>query len=412
MVRAMKICIANLYYNIAMAQSSPSAFLERMPMLRHLPASLAAAGHQVSVLQLYPEEALIPSENVDYHFIRPAALEKAWARAAGRLNGRVWTRHVPATRAARHILALKPDVVHFHGLTMNASLRTLQVLRGKDGPVIVGQYHGGRPAEGRVSRRLQKQALKQVQRALFGRGEAADRFVDAGLLERQQVVTIMDKSTAMTMASRPQARKESAMHGSPVFLWFANLDPDRDPMTAVQGFEHILHRWPKAQLYVYYSGDALLTQLRAYVIARPALAGHVHFRGRPPDGSSETIFNSADFLLQTDRRVTNGHVVLEAMACGVIPIVSDVPPFRSLVDYGRCGFLFPQGEPMAMARQVLEFSPGKIAGRAALVHDWFENAYSYDALAGLLLEIYREAIAERRIQNEPLGHTLTEVASN
>ena len=40
------------------------------------------------------------------------------------------------------------------------------------------------------------------------------------------------------------------------------------------------------------------------------------------------------------------------------------------------------------------------------------TAYSYDALAGLLLEIYREAIAERRIQNEPLGHTLTEVASN
>ena len=357
----MKICIANLYYNVAAAQSSPTAFLERMPMLEHLPTSLAAAGHEVHVLQLYPEEASFASQDVDYQFIRPAAAEKVWARAAGRLNGRIWTRHVPATRAARRILGLEPDVVHFHGLTMNTSLRMLQMLRGKAGPAIVGQYHGGRPAEGRVSRKMQKRALKQVQRALFARESAAEQFVKAGMLENRQVVTVMDRSTPMTMASRPEARKESGMHGSPVFLWFANLDPDRDPMTAVQGFEHILRSWPKAQLYVYYDGDALLTQLRAYVIARPALAGHVHFRGRPPDGSPETIFNSADFLLQTDRLANNGHAVVEAMACGVIPIVSDVPLFRSLVDNGRCGFIFPQGEAKAMASQVLRFSPGKIA---------------------------------------------------
>ena len=408
----MKICIANLYYNEATAQSTPTAFLERVPMLKHLPVSLAAGGHQVHVLQLYPEDASFALADVGYQFIRPAALEKIWARAAGRLNGRTWTRHVPATGAARRILALEPDVVHFHGLTMNTSLRMLQMLRGKAGPAIVGQHHGGRPAEGSVSRNIQRRAMKQVQRALFGHESAAARFVDAGLLEKRQVVTIMDKSTPMTMASRPEARKESRMHGSPVFLWFANLDADRDPMTAIQGFEHILRSWSRAQLYVYYNGDALLTQLRAYVIARPSLAGHVHFRGRPPEGSPEAIFNSADFLFQTDRRANNGHAVLEAMACGVIPIVSDVPHFRSLVDNGRCGFLFPQGEAKAMARQVLKFSPGKIAGRAALVHNWFEYAYSYDALASILLEIYGEAIAERRVQNEPLGHTLTEARSN
>ena len=399
----MKICIANLYYNETAAQSPPTAFLERMPRLKHLPASLAAGGHQVHVLQLYPEEEQFDSNNVDYQFIRPPALEEAWARAAGRLNGRAWTWHFPAMGAARRILGLEPDVVHFHGLTMNISLRMLQMLRRKGGPAIVGQYHGGRPSEGHVSGKVQRRALQQVERALFGRASAAKQFVDAGLLKSEQVVTIMDKSTAMTMASRPEARKDSGMHGSPVFLWFANLDPDRDPMTAVQGFEQILHKWPKAQLYVYYKGDALLTQLRAYVIARPALAGNVHFRGRPPNGSPETIFNSADFLLQTDRRANNGHAVLEAMACGVIPILSDVPPFRSLVDYGRCGVLFPQGEAEAMARQVLQFSPGKIAGRAALVHNWFENAYSYDALAGLLLEIYTAAAAERQAQNESLG---------
>jgi len=221
----------------------------------------------------------------------------------------------------------------------------------------------------------------------------------------------MDRSNTLTMGSRPEARKASGMHGSPVFLWYANLDPDRDPMTAVQGFETILATWPKAQLYLYYRGDALLTQLRAYVIARPALAGHVHFRGRPAGESPETIFNSADFLLQTDQRANNGHAILKAMACGVIPIVTDVPHFRTLVDNGRCGFLFPQGDAQALAGQILTFSPGQIAGRAAMVHDWFEHAYSYDAQASLLVDIYSEAIAERQLQIDALGQTLVEAGS-
>jgi glycosyltransferase involved in cell wall biosynthesis len=96
----------------------------------------------------------------------------------------------------------------------------------------------------------------------------------------------------------------------------------------------------------------------------------------------------------------NGHAVLEAMACGVIPVVSDLPPFRRLVDNGRCGFLFPQGDALGLSKQLLSFSRGQIAGRAALVHDWFEAAYSYEAMAGLLLDIYTEAIGERLVHLE------------
>jgi glycosyltransferase involved in cell wall biosynthesis len=210
------------------------------------------------------------------------------------------------------------------------------------------------------------------------------------------------------MKSRPAARQMTGMDGSPIFLWYASLEPDRDPMTAVLGFQMLLSSWSKAQLYVYYDDDQLLPQLRAYVVADPELAPHVHFHRVAPDQATESIFNSADFLLQTDRLDNNGHAVLEAMACGVIPVVSDIPPFRKLVDNGRCGFLFPPGDAEELARELLKFSRGKIAGRAALVHDWFEAAYSFEAMAGLLLDIYAEAIGQRQEQMERLKEPLVE----
>lgn len=407
----MKICTANLHYNVAWAQVSPAAFLERMPSLSCLPASLAAGGHQVDVVQLYPQSASFTSQNVNYHFVRPVPPAAGWARVVSSMNGQSWTRQLPAVGAVRRVLSLQPDVIHFHGLMLNSALYLLQWLRGKSGPAIVGQYHGGRTAKGPLARKMQLHGLKHVQRALFGDRAAADRFVDEGLLTRRQVVIMTDRSTTLTMRSRAEARQASDMQGSPVFLWHADLQPDRDPMTALQGFEYVFRGWPKAQLYLYYEDDTLLAQLRAYVVARPELAEHVHFRGRLPAGCQADVFNSADFLLQTDRQADRHHAVLEAMACGVIPIVSDISPFRILVDSGRCGFLFPQGDAASMANQLLAFSPGQIAGKAALVHDWFEAAYSYDAQANLLLDIFAEAIDERMAQIERFDQPLTETSS-
>lgn len=407
----MKICIANPYYNVTSATESPADFLGRMLLLQEVPAALAAAGHKVDVVQLFPTEASFKATGVTYHFIRPAPIERAWATTASLVKGRTWTRHVPAARAIRRALSLQPDVIHFHRLTLGTTLFLLQLLRGNDGPAIVGQYHGDRLTSGWLAHKFQEAGLSRLQKALFPRREAAEPFLRQGLLEEDQILEFPGRSTRLTMKSRPQARQVTGMHGSPIFLLYADLEPDRDPMTAVLGFQKLLESWPKAQLYICYNGDQLLTQLRAYVVADPVLAPHVHFRSQLPGQSPEAIFNSADFLLQTDRLANNGHAVLEAMACGVIPVVSDIPLFRKLVDHGRCGFLFPQGDALALSKEVLSFSRGKIAGRAALVHDWFEAAYSYEAMAGLLLDIYAEAIGERQEQLEKPREAVAETGS-
>jgi len=404
----MKICSTNLYYNVEAADKSPAEYLDRMPLLQRVPAALAAAGHDVDVVQLYTSDQTFVADGVLYHFIRPATLEKSVARVEATIDGRIWTRHVPAMRAVRRILDLQPDVVHFHRLGQSNSLYLLQMLRSPNGPAIVAQYHGGRLTGGWLERRIQRASLRQIQRALFARQEDADLFVADGVLREEQVIVVNDKTTDLTMTSRPQARLESRLEGTPIILWYSDLEPERDPMTAVLGFKLLLNAWPDAQLYMFYGGDEMLTQMRAYVIANPELAGHVHFQSQKLGPAREHVFNSADFLLQTDLDDAQEQALLDAMASGVIPVLSDIPLFRKMADNGRCGFLFPPGDGETMAKQLLKFGPGEIAGRAALVHDWFEAAYSYDAMAGLWLDIYTEAIGERMETMSSLGEAVTE----
>ena len=109
----------------------------------------------------------------------------------------------------------------------------------------------------------------------------------------------------------------------------------------------------------------------------------------------EAVFNSADFLLQASRREYSGYAVLEAMACGVIPVVTDIPSFRRMTDDGRYGILFPPGDADALARQVLAFDPAAIPPFSAAVQHHFEQSFSYEALAARLSAIYRQVLSER-----------------
>ncbi len=112
----------------------------------------------------------------------------------------------------------------------------------------------------------------------------------------------------------------------------------------------------------------------------------------------ESVFNSADFLLQASRPTTpggivefSGYVPLEAMACGVIPVVSDIPSFRVMTDGGRVGLLFPCGDHTELARSVLSLTPSDIARLGPAARDHFEQELSFQAMARKLEAVYLQA---------------------
>jgi glycosyltransferase involved in cell wall biosynthesis len=110
----------------------------------------------------------------------------------------------------------------------------------------------------------------------------------------------------------------------------------------------------------------------------------------------EATFNSADILLQASLREFSGCAVLEAMACGVIPIVSDIPSFRVMTECGRFGALFPVGDSAALARKLVDLPLESIERRSLAIRAHFEQRLSFDAMARQLVPIYQEMYTERR----------------
>ncbi|MFY9509851.1 MAG: glycosyltransferase, partial [Rubrivivax sp.] len=127
-------------------------------------------------------------------------------------------------------------------------------------------------------------------------------------------------------------------------LFFANrgLEPIYAPEHVLQAFA-ALDGWPDKHLVVANDGS-----LRSALEAR-APAG-VQFVGRLDAGTQAGHYAAARWYLSLPRSDSVAVSVLEAMAQGCIPILSDLPANRELVRDGDNGILLADGEPLSARR--------------------------------------------------------------
>jgi glycosyltransferase involved in cell wall biosynthesis len=287
-------------------------------------------------------------------------------------------------------------VLHVHGTTLNLNLNLLVRSVARNGSSVLLHYHGGYPARSAFGRKLQRANFEQTARYGFTTASHAQPFIDGGLLNHpERVFELMETSSTFRWRDRSDARRETGMLGDPVCLSVGRLHEIKDPLTMLRGFDCIQSIRPSAELYLYYLTDECLATMREFLVSRPELRAHVHFCGRAAFAEMEAIYNSADFVLQASTREFSGNAVLEAMACGVIPVVTDIPSFRAMTADGQFGILFPIGDAEALARQVLAIDASSIAERSEAIRAHFERALSFRALANQLIPVYREMIAER-----------------
>ena len=83
------------------------------------------------------------------------------------------------------------------------------------------------------------------------------------------------------------------------------------------------------------------------------ISEYVHFVDLVPHDQMANYLKAADIYVSTCYVDTTSVSLLEAMACGLAPIVTDIPGNREWITDGTNGFLFPPKNPHALAKKAV-----------------------------------------------------------
>jgi glycosyltransferase involved in cell wall biosynthesis len=371
------------------ADRDPEACLARYWIVRGWAAAVAqAADAPVAVVQRFGRAALVREAGVDFHFVEDAAVPQppSW-----------WW----SLRAVQAAVALAPAVVHLHSLVYPLQVRLLRARLPPAAALLVqdhGGIHAGSPGfRLRRWRALHRFGLRAADGFLFSAEELARPWQEAGIIGPGQAVhAVPEGSTDLALSPpRPADRRAS---GQPALLWVGRLDDNKDPLTVLSAFERALAHLPAAELTMAFSESSLLPRVRARLAASPALRARVHLAGRIDHAAMPALYASADLFVLGSHHEGSGYALLEALACGLTPVVTDIPSFRVFCG-GRVGELFPPGDVAACAaaivrqgRDVLAHGPARRSDVAA----HFARALSWPAVGARAVAIYR-AVAQKRV---------------
>jgi glycosyltransferase involved in cell wall biosynthesis len=100
------------------------------------------------------------------------------------------------------------------------------------------------------------------------------------------------------------------------------------------------------------------------------------------------MLRAADFLVLGSHSEGSGYAVIEALACGTTPLVTDIPSLRRITGDGAVGALSPPGDADAMARALVEWSRKPRAELRHAAREHFERALSVSAIGQQLRAAY------------------------
>jgi len=108
------------------------------------------------------------------------------------------------------------------------------------------------------------------------------------------------------------------------------------------------------------------------------------------------FYSAADAFVVGSHHEGSGYALLEACACGLVPLVTDIPAFRRITNGGSIGSLWPTGDAPRLADAIVRAaSMDRVVSRSAVLA-FFEEALSWPAVADAAMRAYADVAARHR----------------
>ncbi len=246
---------------------------------------------------------------------------------------------VPALREALH--AFRPDVVDAHYVPNYGLMGALAGVR----PLSVAAWGSDLLVAG------PRDPLQRL-RARFVLGRASLVLADGGNLAVAARALGADPRVVVTLPwgvdvdrFRPAARREPGL-----LLSTRMHEPVYDLPVLIEGLAPLMEARPELRLVL--TGDGSLRASLERLAARRLPAGRYAFTGRIEPGEMADLLGRAQVFLSASRSDSTSVSLLEAMAAGALPVVSDIEGNREWVAEGDGARLFAVGDAEGAGRAV------------------------------------------------------------
>jgi len=356
----------------------PEELLIAWPSLVDVADAVCEAGGRVAVVQACAHAQHLVQKGVHYFFLPLGRVPSAdWHASLGKL-----------------LRVLAPDVCHVHGLDFHPEVLALAALAPRI-PIVL-QDHASRAP--RLWRRpMWRRGMSVASGITFCSLEQARPFVDAALVDsKTELYAIPESTSRFSPGDQAQARRLTSITGDPAVLWVGHLDVNKDPLTVLRGIRDAARVLPDLQLYCCFGTAPLLGEVEKCIAQDPLLRERVHLLGRVPHERVEQLMRAADLFVLGSHREGSGFSLIEALACGLPPVVTDIPSFRSLTAAGTVGMLWPCGDSRALGTALVGSAARMGPDRRAAVRAHFERELSFAALGLKLCAMYQDLIERKR----------------
>lgn len=314
-------------------------------------------------------------------YMRDAVYRWQHTRGFGRLtmNALHWDEDWFCRAAWRRIAArsARPDIVHAHALYQAASVRPVNI------PVVIN--FPGEPHPSYVADIRQADALvadgwaAEHLPAIIGKPvHAVPKGVDAELFRP----TGANLRQALGLAHRR------------IVLSVGRFVPIKNMALLIEALAKMAPADPSLHLLLVGEGPEL--QSLKEQAARLDVTRAVTFAGYVPQAEMAPYYRTADLFALGSDFDNSPNVVLEAMACGLPVVATEVGGVAEYVA-PRGGALVPRRDPMAMAGVLGDWMSSVERRRAAGAFNRQRvlQEFSWRASASRLLDVYRAVLADR-----------------
>lgn len=333
-------------------------------------------------------------------------LNRLFRNAKGTLPAQEMVDGVPVIRlpfrgSSRYPIALDvlqhvhdADVIHVHGVDFFYDYLALtKIVHRKP---LVASTHGGF-FHTEFASTLKKVYFNTVTRST---SSAYDRIVGTsdndGTIFRKII-----RSPKLSVIENGVNVEKYADRGSrqltPVMIYFGRWSVNKGLIETIELFRELVTVRPAWKLII--AGreyDHTQVELAA-LVEQYGLENNVLLAPNPSDEQLANLIEQASYYICLSRHEGFGIAPIEAMSAGLTPILSDIPPFRNLVEKSGLGILLAKQDRNDQVMKIIAlYEQGNLAHeeRRRAVQA-FVQRYSWRHIADRYVQIYRDLVAKK-----------------